>query len=380
MRIVHTALRYPPATGGAETYIQALVEKTRTTIQADVRVITSSMRTHGPISMLPAEALLNDPAYIQRLGVNKTPFISYPRLNALTHYIGHHKPDILHGYSFWYQPADVAARYAKRHRIPFFFHPIYYEHGTRTKPIWQLYKKTIGQQTFAAADVVIVISPFEQQLIEQAGLPVKRFALIPPGIDVDTFATPQPNPFLKRAIHGHILLMVNRLSADKRLDDAIVALSRLPHMDQDVHLVLVGEDFGAQSGLKEKAKGLGLEKRVHFLGKLPDNELHAAYQHATLFIHTSGYEAFGIVLAEALAAGKPVIARNTAAIPYVVPHNHSGLLFTTTEELTTHIAQLLKDPAQAEHLATKGQARITTEFTWDESIKKLINLYQEYGQ
>ena len=90
-RIVHTTLRYPPSSGGAEDYVQGIVEHTRN-IDAgrDVRVLTSKLRTHGPISELDPELLLNDPAYIQRLFHSATPGISYPRLQSLNYYINHH--------------------------------------------------------------------------------------------------------------------------------------------------------------------------------------------------------------------------------------------------------------------------------------------------
>src|SRR6478609_5986893 len=108
MRIVHAALRYPPATGGVETYVHELVERTRNVAaDRDVRVLTSKLRTHGPVSELTPDELRLDPPYVQRLHHARTPLISYPRLQALNYYLGHHQPDIIHGYSFWYQPADV---------------------------------------------------------------------------------------------------------------------------------------------------------------------------------------------------------------------------------------------------------------------------------
>src|SRR3989344_2198795 len=161
MRIVHTTLRYPPASGGVETYVQELVTRTRYETGAagvlqtsnpnrfDVRVLTSRLRTHGPMSELAPEQLLDDPMHVQRLHHQATPLISYPRLQALKYYLGHHNPNIVEAYSFWYQPADSAARWAKKNRHPFIFHPLYYENDTRRKPIWQLYKNTIGKRTFA---------------------------------------------------------------------------------------------------------------------------------------------------------------------------------------------------------------------------------------
>ena len=125
MRIVHTCLRYPPATGGVARYVQELVTRTRDKqAQRDVRVVTSRMRTHGPVSLLAGKSLRDDPPFVQRLHHMATPCISYPRLQALSYYLQHHRPDVIHGYSFWYHPADGAAAYDRKHDLPFIFHPI----------------------------------------------------------------------------------------------------------------------------------------------------------------------------------------------------------------------------------------------------------------
>ena len=378
MRILHTCLRYPPATGGVETYVNELVKRTyNINEKRDVRVLTSKMRTHGPITELPPESLLDDPIYVQRLHHANTPLISYPRLQALKYYIGHHKPNIIHGYSFWYQPADVAARYAKQNNIPFIFHPIYYENKIRQKPIWQLYKKTIGQKTFAAADVTVVISPYEQQLITEAGFPVKRFELIPPGVDISPFETAHQNPFLKQGIKGNIILSVGRIAASKGLDEVISILPNIIKEIPNTHFVIVGEDFGEQKNLEKEIKQANLQSSVHFLGKISRGELVAAYQHANVLVHPSHYEAFGIVLAESLAAKTPVVARNIAAIPYVAPHNKTSLLFSNQKQLTSSLITILKDQKLQAKLGRNGYQHILQNFTWDKSIKKLINLYEE---
>ncbi|MEX0650099.1 MAG: glycosyltransferase family 4 protein [Candidatus Andersenbacteria bacterium] len=376
MRIVHTALRYPPASGGAETYIQNIVERTRD-IEAgrDVRVLTSRMRTHGPISELDPELLVDDPPYVQRLHHASTLGISYPRLQALRYYLGHHKPDVLHGYGFWYQPADTAARYALHHHIPFIFHPIYYENEIRQKAVWQLYKQVIGRKTFATADIVVVISPQEQQLIEQAGFPVNRFELIPPGIDTSRFETTCPNPFMEREIAGPILLSVSRIAESKGIQDIIAILPDIIRIVPDLQYVIVGEDFGYRETLLQQANIVGVSDHLHFLGKVSDTELAGAYQHADVFVHPSHYEAFGIVVAEALAAGTPVVARNASAIPFVAPHEKAGLLCSTSEEFTRSITTLLQNPGLRQQYGAQGKQRVVKEFGWDKVIKKVVALY-----
>lgn len=380
MRIVHVALRYPPASGGTETYAKEIVEHTRSVeAKRDVRVLTSKLRTHGPISELDPKLLLDDPLYVQRLHHMATPLIAYPCLQALPYYLSHHNPDIVEAYSFWYQPADTAARWAKKHRRPFIFHPLYYENDTRRKLTWRLYKNIFGKQTFAAADVVVVISPFEQSLIEKAGFNVKRFELVPPGIDIKKYTPPQPNPFTTKNITGEILLTVGRVAKGKGLIDVVNALPAILKQHPTAQWVVIGEDFGVKKFLKRRAKELGINQHLHWLGKLPEAEKIAAMQHAALLLHPSHYEAFGIVLAEALACGTPVVARNVAAVPYVTPHNQTGLLFNTNDELFTHVSTLLKNPTLRQQFGQQGQQHIAANFTWEKSIEKLLKLYNELG-
>ncbi len=381
MRIVHTTLRYPPATGGAEQYVENIVKRTRNIEEKrDVRVLSSAMKTHGPISMLEPELMLDDPIYLQRLRVSKTPYISYPRLQALSYYIGHHAPDILESYGFWYQPADVSARYAKKHAIPFIFHPIYYENSVRRKPVWQLYKHTIGKATFRAADAVVVLSEFEKKLIEQANMPVKRFEIVPPGVDIKQHEKMGENPFAARNISGTILLTVSRIARSKGIQDIIAALPDVKKSTPDIRLAIAGEDFGYRASLKKRARELGVLEDVHFLGKLSDEELLGAYRHAAAFVHASHYEAFGIVLIEAMASGIPIIARDGSAIPYVMPNNQAGLLFRTHDDLVQSIIAVCANKQLAQRFGEFGKTHVLQNFTWDASIKKLLALYEELGK
>ncbi len=380
MRIVHACLRYPPATGGVETYAEQLVRRTRSIAAGrDVRVLTSKLRTHHPAQELNPALLVDDPMYVQRLHHCQIPRLAYPRLQAINYYLAHHRPQILHGHGFWYHPADSAARFAVRHHLPFIFHPYYYENEVRQKPIWQLYKRTIGRRTFAAAAAVVVISPYEKSLIQKAGYPVRRFELIPPGVDPAEFVVRQPNPFLARNIKGKILLSVGRVASGKGLSEVVSALPRLVSDFPDLRYAVAGEDFGAAASLSEQARKLGLKGRLHLLGRVSRQELVAAFQHADVLVHPSHYEAFGIVMAESLAAGTPVVARRRAAIPFIVPHQEAGLLFDNHQEMTRHLKQLLGDASRRKKLAGQGRQHVRKNFTWDKSIKKLVSLYGEFA-
>ena len=86
------------------------------------------------------------------------------------------------------------------------------------------------------------------------------------------------------------------------------------------------------------------------------------------------------MLAEALAAGTPVVARDVGAVSYVAPHEQAGLLFTTPEQLTDHVVTLLTNHNQQRELAEAGRRHVAEHFSWDTTIKKLTALYAELGQ
>ena len=108
-----------------------------------------------------------------------------------------------------------------------------------------------------------------------------------------------------RAKYGSFVLYTGRLVYYKGVSHLINAISRL----NDVTLVIVGRG-DLDSKLKKQVRELGLEKKVHFLGKISDEILRVMYHACTCFVLPSiaRSEAFGIVLAEAMACGKPVIS------------------------------------------------------------------------
>jgi glycosyltransferase involved in cell wall biosynthesis len=84
-----------------------------------------------------------------------------------------------------------------------------------------------------------------------------------------------------------------------------------------------------------------------------------------LLVCPSIREPFGMVLVEAMAAGRPVIASDSGGPPEIVEHGESGLLFKTGDaaELAEAVLRLLRDPALAARLATRGRARVAERFT-----------------
>lgn len=377
MKIVHTLLRYPPATGGVEQYTHDLVEKLRARGE-DVRVETTFLKTHHPPTLLPAP--VDDPPHVHRHAAHSFDAIGYPIPEGLKEELGTLPMDILHAHGFWYAPADISARIAHKRRVPFVLNPYYYNTGNRRTMKWQLYRILYGRSTIAAADAVVVISPFEHELLKEDRFLLPRVELIPPGIDPNEFNASQENPFPRWGVKSsHILLFAGRIAQSKGVDLIIRALPIIRRQIPDAHLVLIGEDFGFRESCEELAKMFQVTDAITWAGTVSRADLLGAYRHASVFVFPSRYEAFGIVALEAAASGCPVVATRTSALPYVVQDEKTGVLFAPEqiEELGQKTLALLQHPERARVLGEQGRTRAAQEFSWDRSITKLYRLYED---
>jgi glycosyltransferase involved in cell wall biosynthesis len=155
------------------------------------------------------------------------------------------------------------------------------------------------------------------------GVPAERVSVCPPGVDVARFAEASPSPDL--ASGGHVVLSPGRLVWEKGHQDAIRAVAALkrgivgPPRD-DVTLLVVGS--GPEEG-KLRKYAAELDAPVEFRAKIPYDEMPRLHRSASALVLASlptktWEEQFGMVLAEAMAAGTPIIACDSGAIPEVL--------------------------------------------------------------
>jgi glycosyltransferase involved in cell wall biosynthesis len=377
MKIVHTLLRYPPATGGVEEYTRELVERLRAD-EEDVRVETTSLKTHHPPTTLADP--LHDPPYVHRHEAHTFDAVGYPIPYGLKEELLGLPMDILHAHAFWYAPADIAARVAKRRNIPFVFNPYYYNTGNRRTMKWQLYRILYGRSTIAAADAIVVISPQEKDLLTRDGFLFQRTELIPPGIDPQEFTESSASPFLRWGVDSdRVMLFVGRIARSKGLDLLVHALATVKRTVHDAQLAVIGEDFGFRRECELLALKLGVADDITWVGKVSREDLLAAYRHARVLVLPSRYEAFGIVLLEAAASGCPVVATNGSAIPFVVKDGETGLLFAPEEsaDLAEKIVTILEDSSFAKRLGAQAKERARRDWTWEKSVRALRALYAD---
>ena len=201
-----------------------------------------------------------------------------------------------------------------------------------------------------------------------------EYRIIPNGIDVDEFASADPFPHLRDGMIN--LLFVGRLEKRKGLKYLLGAFSRLKWDWPDLRLLVVGA--GTPDEDSYRIMGERNLKDVEFLGRVSDEDKARYFKSADIFCSpATGRESFGIVLLEAMAAGKPVVATNIDGYASVITDGEEGLLVPPKkdEALADAIATLLDDPGLRASLAERGQKK-ANEYRWEIVAGKVMGYYE----
>lgn len=231
----------------------------------------------------------------------------------------------------------------------------------------------------ARADAVTAISSDTAARLA-ALAPGARVAVIPFGAAVDAPDAPIPRP----PADGFALLFVGRLVERKGVRVLLDAVHRLA---ADVTLDVVG-DGPERAALAAQAARLGLAARVRFHGTVPAGALAERFARCDALVLPAVVDAkgdtegLGVVLLEALAHGRPVIASDAGGIPDVVRHDDTGVLVPPgdADALAAAIAALAGDPARARRLAESGRAHVARAFSWDSIVERLVRVYADVAR
>jgi len=179
-----------------------------------------------------------------------------------------------------------------------------------------------------------------------------------------------------------LVLYVGGISPHKNLDGLLRAM-RLVFDTSPVacHLALVGDYagdsfHGCYEELRTVCGQLGLEDRVTFLGFVPNEDLVALYNAATLLVLPSFLEGFGLPAVEAMACGLPVAASRRGSLGEVV--GEAGILFDPSDrdEMARAIRRLLEAPELRSELRVKGLRRAEG-FSWNAAARAAVRLFEE---
>lgn len=273
---------------------------------------------------------------------------------------------------FVFGSATVAMLASRLSGIPFSFTL----HGPAD--LFEPYRWALREKV-ARARFVATISYFARSQIMYFSDPSDwhKIRIIHCGIDPASYAAPQDRDATEGALR---LLFVGRLDPVKGLRVLLEAVSSLIADFPGLHLTLVG-DGPDRAGIEAAAAPLG--DHIRFTGYLSQAEVSREMQDCDIFVLPSFAEGVPVVLMEALASARPVIATQVAGVGELVTDGEHGFLVPPgdVESLAARIRDLACDPARRQRMGAAGQARVAAEFDSVTEAARLLRLFagQEGG-
>lgn len=212
--------------------------------------------------------------------------------------------DVVHAHGYHGFPMHFAAlAKCDKFVVTTHFHGV--GHSTFRNCLIKMFKP-LGKRTLTKADKIIAVSEYEKALMcKQFKLAEDKIVVIPNGVNFSEFSG-----LRKRSHNFKSILYVGYLLDYK---GAHYLVEVLPKLGDNVVLEIVGTG-PIKPYLERRAKELKVYDRVRFYENLPRRELLQKYFDADVFVLLSRYEAYSLVVAEALTAGTPCIVANTSAL------------------------------------------------------------------
>jgi glycosyltransferase involved in cell wall biosynthesis len=238
--------------------------------------------------------------------------------------------------------------------------------------------------TLHLSDAIICPSRVTRDFIASLGLSRKLVTVIPNGVSPSDFS-PSPLP-LREENRIPVLLYVGTLADWQGLD---VLIKALPHIieKKPVRLVMVGRGRSRQRKmLSKQIRKLGVEGSVEIRPAVPHHEIPQLIAQADICVAPLGLNdrnvtqgACPIKVLEYMAAGRPLLASNIPIVRELARDGVDALLFSPSdpEDLARHALNLLADIELSQKLITSASQRALTKFTWHESQKKLLDVYEK---
>lgn len=211
----------------------------------------------------------------------------------------------------------------------------------------------------------------------------QKFSVVPFGVDLKKFeknnGTEKKDDL--RSEEKHILFVggLDRAHYFKGLDILFQSLAKIL-ANNKYYLAVVGSG-DLQEYYKELAEKLGISSAVKFFDKVEDGDLPVFYHQADVVVLPSinKGEAFGLVLLEAMASGKPVIASNIPGVRSVFHDGIEGLLVASGDigDLAEKLKIILADNELAEKMGEAGKKLVKEKYTWEKAAESLEDIYKK---
>jgi glycosyltransferase involved in cell wall biosynthesis len=379
VKIATVTLRFD-APGGVETNVREVTKRLRAA-GAEPRIFASDLYDEDRWERRSDYAPTVDGVPVDRFPVYKRliPRLTMPLWTGLVPALSESGADVIHAHSHRYGHVLQAAAVARRRRIPFVvsthYHPANRDEPPLKRGLLRVQDHFFGWTAYRTAAAIIVETDLEADRVSEF-VARRKIHKIPPGVDLTEWADPSADR-APADLPERYLLYAGRVAENKGLDVLLRALAEFPVAERPT-LVVMGRDWGEQGRLVSLAEGLGVSANVRFLGHLSDRAAYrAVFRGAEGFVLPSEWEAFGLVLLEAMAAGVPIVATAVGGVPEVLEQGRAGRLvpYGDPPALVAAIRGIRSDAAARATLTEEGRRRVQ-ELTWDRCAERHLALYR----
>ncbi|PKP72138.1 MAG: glycosyltransferase [Alphaproteobacteria bacterium HGW-Alphaproteobacteria-5] len=363
MRIVHTVPSVEDEASGPSYSVPSLSRAMREA-GADSRVIvTGAERTGDDIGLLTFPRR----SFPYRIGRSPDMY------RWLAREVGSNAVDVIHNHSLWMMPNVYPGWVTRNSNVPLVVSP----RGTfsryalnRSRVVKFLFWNGLQKRAIAHAAMFHATAESEYEDIRRLGFR-QPVAVIPNGIEL-----PDPADAARPEARRH-LLFLGRIHPVKGMDNLLHAWAHIEARFADWDLQIVGPgEAGHLDELRQLSQLLKL-KRVKFDGPLYGADKLRAYRSADLFVLPTHSENFGMAVAEALAAGCPVITPRGAPWAGLAEHRAGWWIDIGVEPLRRTLEEAMaKEPEALAHMGASGRAWMEREFSWERIAEQMLDSYR----
>ena len=361
-------------TGGIQAVVQNLVKGLKNRVELHVVTIDYDQETH----------VINEPGvnlhYISSgKGTNRL-ILYYPERKWIRKTLDEISPDLVHvhgtdmfGYSALNLPyptlLTVHGILSEEAKIK---NPNLSFWTNRFNRIKGSFNTFFENRTLKNINDVIVISPYVEKMIEDRSS--ATFYHIDNPIDDSFF------DMADKAIKGRILF-VGMIRSRKGVLNLVEAIHLAGKNHPDLHLNVVGKVFEPQyyqlinNFIREKK----LQNKVAFIGRVSDEELCQEFEQCSALVLPSVEESSPMVVEQAMAAGKPVIASRVGGIPFMIEDKRSGIMveFGDIQGLAKALSYLNENEKDAKNMGIRGREIALKRFKQSAIINKTFDVYKK---
>ena len=290
-----------------------------------------------------------------------------------------HKCDITQFFNFVIPPGARGLKSVYIYDMVFKAYPETMEETTRR------YMEQQMTESCNRADLIITISEFSKnEIIKYMNVNPDKIKVVPCGIDHSIYHERIASRVIceikkKYDLNKEYFLYVGTLEPRKNIKAIIYAYRLLVQRkgDDSPNLVLAGKKGWGYEEIANLVNELQLDKKVIFTGYIEEDDKPALISGAVGFLFPSLYEGFGIPPLEAMACGTPVLVSNEASLPEVVGNAGMKVAHNDYDSMSEFMEKLFFEPGYRHKWSEEGikQAQL---FSWENSAKKLLDVYQAY--